>query len=132
MITWKDNGVASMLKKLQDGASGLGMAAAHDMADTLLILSRHEVPHDEGMLQASGHTAPEADGWICAYNSIYAAFQHEGLRRDGSHVIRRYQKGRKKKFLEDPLLMNQAKWNEIAKKTLSTFIKNGGSNVKIG
>lgn len=82
--------------------------AREQMADALLTLSRFEVPHDTGFLQASGHVFYDfsEDSWNVAYNTEYASFVHEGMRRDGSHVIQHYQKGRKKKYLEDPLKLN--------------------------
>jgi hypothetical protein len=126
MITWDDKNFIVLLEKVGGGVDGVAMQAAHDMADTLLILSRAEVPHDEGMLQISGHTEQEKDGWLTVYNSVYAAFQHEGRRKDGSHVIRHYQKGRKGKYLEDPLMRNTAQWNNIAAKKMAAFLAKGG------
>jgi len=125
MIHWDDTNFIVLLDKVGGGVDGVAMQAAHDMADTLLILSRYEVPHDEGMLQASSHTAPDKDGWLTVYNSVYAAFQHEGKRKDGSHVIRHYQKGRKGHYLLDPLTNNTARWNEIAQKKMASFLAGG-------
>lgn len=125
MIIFDDSQFKVVLAKIDSGIDGVAMQAAKDMADTLLILSRYEVPHDEGMLQASGHTAPDKDGWLTVYNSVYAAFQHEGRRKDGTHIIRHHQKGRKGKYLFDPLTQNTARWNEIAAKKMAQFIASG-------
>lgn len=95
------------------------MRSLGEMADALLLLSRAEVPHDTGNLQASGHTFREPDAWVTAYNTAYASYQHEGMRLDGSHVIKHWQKGRKGKFLEDPLKNNMTKWQQIAREGLS-------------
>ena len=96
--------------------------ALENMADTLLLLSRFEVPHDKGTLQATGHVFYEAsdDAMCVAYNTPYAAYVHEGFRRDGSHKIINFQKGRKKKYLEDPLKLNIDTWNKIG----SSFVAN--------
>lgn len=96
--------------------------AREQMADTLLLISRMEVPHDKGTLQTTGHVfydAPE-DAMCVAYNTPYAAYVHEGFRRDGSHKIINFQKGRKKKYLEDPLKLNINTWNKIG----SDFVAN--------
>lgn len=122
MIEWKDDNLQVVYSKIGGGIDGISMQAAKDMADTLLILSRYEVPHDEGTLQSSGHTEPDVDGWLTVYNTVYAAFQHEGRRKDGSHIIRHYQKGRKGKYLEDPLKQNTTKWQEIAKRKMLEFL----------
>ena len=126
MIRWEDNNLQVLLNKIGGGVDGVAMQAAKDMADTLLILSRYEVPHDEGTLQSSGHTEQEGDGWLVVYNVRYAAFQHEGKRKDGSHIIRHYQKGRKGKYLEDPMKNNTTKWQEIAQRKMTEFLSKGG------
>ncbi len=96
------------------------------MGDTLLLLSRFEVPHDKGTLQSSGNVSYDAmeDAVIVAYNTVYAAFVHEGFgHRNGKLIyIRNYQKGRKKKYLEDPLLLNRDKWERIAHDNLAQLL----------
>jgi len=96
--------------------------AREQMADSLLLISRLEVPHDTGFLQASGHVFYDhgEDSWNVAYNTEYASFVHEGMRRDGSHIIRHYQKGRKKKYLEDPLKLNLSMFQQKGKEYVAT------------
>jgi hypothetical protein len=96
--------------------------AREQMADSLLLISRLEVPHDTGFLQASGHVFYDLgeDSWNVAYNTEYASFVHEGMRRDGSHIIRHYQKGRKKKYLEDPLKLNLSMFQQKGKEYVAT------------
>ena len=65
-------------------------------------LSQEEVPHDTGMLQTSGAVD---DGFdknerIVGYHEPYAARLHE-------HPEYRFQKGRKGKYLEDPIKNNE-------------------------
>lgn len=99
--------------------------ALEEMANTLLLLSTYEVPHDTGQLQSTGHIFPKFDEVVAkqeinvAYDTEYAAYQHEGVRRDGTREIKQYQKGRKKKYLEDPLKMNMSRWSE----KLNTVLK---------
>ena len=115
-ITFDDSSLQRGLDKLGREAERWFLDARRQMADTLLLLSRFEVPHDTGNLQTTGHVYhdPVEDSVNVAYNTKYASFVHEGVRRDGSHRIKHYQKGRKKKYLQDPLLNNISKWEKIA------------------
>lgn len=70
-----------------------------DVASEVLRLSQFEVPHDTGMLQNSGHTQDYSDYSLVGYNKVYAARLHE-------HPEYRFQKGRKGKYLEDPIKNN--------------------------
>lgn len=75
--------------------------ANNNVADEILRLSQFEVPHDTGLLQNSGHTESEGDGAIVGYNKVYAARMHE-------HPEYHFQKGRKGKYLEDPIKNNMS------------------------
>lgn len=121
-ITIDDKAFQKSMDDLNKSLGSNQMKILEQMADTLLALSRLEVPHDTGQLQASGHIFAEADGWAVAYNKVYASYVHEGMRADGTHVIQNYQKGRKKKFLEDPLKLNMAKWESIASEMLADLL----------
>ena len=123
MIKINDKALMKGLAKIEKGSMDASRQSLKEMGDTLLILSRYEVPHDEGILQASGFVGFDGDDVFVAYNTEYAAYQHEGIRKDGSHKIRNYQKGRKKKFLEDPLKMNISRWQEIARDNLLKELK---------
>lgn len=63
-------------------------------------LSQFEVPHDEGTLQNSGtvEVMPNGDV-VLGYHTPYAARLHE-------HPEYRFQKGRKGKYISDPLNRN--------------------------
>lgn len=68
-------------------------------------LSQFEVPHDEGTLQNSGTVEVMGDGSvIVGYHTPYAARLHE-------HPEYRFQKGRKGKYLSDPIQRNAAVLN---------------------
>lgn len=66
-----------------------------------LRLTQFEVPHDEGTLQNSGtvDVMPNGDV-VMGYHTPYAARLHE-------HPEYRFQKGRKGKYISDPLERNQ-------------------------
>lgn len=88
----------SVLRKAEDGRD----RAQEEAGDELLRLSQAEVPHDVGTLQNSGHTERDHDDVLVGYGGAaapYAARLHE-------HPEYRFQKGRKGKFLEDPLVRN--------------------------
>lgn len=88
-----------------DGANNKGIGgvkqAVDDAAGNLLSESVKEVPHDIGTLQGTGN-AGEAElkgdeiSAEVGYNTPYAARLHE-------HPEYHFQKGRKGKYLEDPL-----------------------------
>jgi len=111
------------LERLKSDLNAMERRALQEMADTILTLARAEVPHDEGTLANSGDAYVEGDFGIVAFNTKYAAYQHEGMRKDGTHVVRRYKSGRKKKYLEDPLKKNLTKLNEVARDQLASILR---------
>jgi hypothetical protein len=115
------NNIVFTTKDLLEGLQRMaGMAddATHhginDVATEVLRLSEREVPHDKGLLQNSGMIEDVSKlESIVGYNKEYAAYQHEGRRFDGTHVIKNYQRGRKGKYLEDPIKNNLSVFNRI-------------------
>ena len=96
------------------------------IASTLLMLSRRQVPFRDSNLQKSGMIARDGDGIegaYVAYNEEYAAFQHEGVRADGTYRIRSWRNGRKGKFLEDPMAQNISTFQKIAQEEMNREIK---------
>lgn len=73
--------------------------ALSDIGNEVLRLSASEVPHDTGTLQGTGHVEEDGDGYLVGYNTRYAARLHE-------HPDYHFQKGRKGKYLEDPIKNN--------------------------
>ena len=71
-----------------------------DVANEILRLSEIEVPLDKGTLQNSGNVQDVEDGYIIGYHTPYAARLHE-------HPEYHFQRGRKGKYLEDPIRNNQ-------------------------
>lgn len=116
-FSFDDSEFQKLLDRFGRGLERIAERGMMEMADTLLVLSRLEVPHDKGELQKSGsvfNNGPDDIG--VAYNKEYATYQHEG--GDGKRVIKNYQKGRKKKYLEDPMKQNMSKFMEIGAKNL--------------
>jgi hypothetical protein len=92
-------------------------------AGELLRLSRFVVPFASGRLSQSGFFRREGQYWITGYNTKYAMYQHEGMRRDGSRVVRNWSNGRKSKYLENPLKENISTWNRVARQVLASELK---------
>jgi len=86
--------------------------ALNEIALEILRLSAFEVPHDKGLLQASGNKEPKGEEVIVGYNKVYAARLHE-------HPEYNFQKGRKGKYLEDPIKNNLRVFREFFRKTLA-------------
>lgn len=92
--------VTANLSRLIAKSGVAAYTALGAVADEILRLSSFEVPHDIGTLQGSGAVEPRADGGVdVGYNTPYAARLHE-------HPEYRFQKGRKGKYLEDPIKRN--------------------------
>ena len=96
-----NRGLGKLLAKMPELARKVSSA----IAEEILRLSQFEVPHDTGLLQSTGQVEPDGDGKIVGYHKVYAARLHE-------HPEYRFQKGRKGKYMEDPI-----------KNNLSTFLK---------
>lgn len=88
-------------------------------ADRAMLESQRQVPLDTGWLQNSGSVELEGSGVVLGYHAPYAAYQHEGMRADGTHVVHNWQHGRKKKFISDPI-------NDESEQLLIVF----GENIK--
>lgn len=95
-----DNQVMMNLKSLEAAVENGIPKQALDIGFEILRLSQFEVPHDEGTLQNSG-TVEEVNGdVVIGYHTKYAARLHE-------HPEYRFKKGRKGKYLEDPIVRNE-------------------------
>ena len=96
----------------------------------LLRLSRYVVPFGKakkryrpGRLSQSGFFRREGKYWITGYDTKYAMYQHEGMRKDGSRIVRNWSNGRKSKYLENPLKENISTWNRVAREVLASELK---------
>lgn len=94
-----DGEVITNLKNLEKAFQRSIPKRALDIGFEIMRLSQKEVPHDIGTLQNSG-TVEVIDGdVVVGYHTQYAARLHE-------HPEYRFQKGRKGKYLEDPIKNN--------------------------
>jgi len=84
----------------------------NDVASEILRLSQREVPHDIGTLQNSGFVEDRDEEAIVGYNTVYAARLHE-------HPEYSFQKGRKGKYLEDPIKLNLETFREFFKNLIN-------------
>lgn len=84
-----------VVKKLTDQS----LKAIYEVGLEIMRLSSFEVPHDKGLLENSRVIVPNGDQVDIGYNKVYAARLHE-------HPEYRFQKGRKGKYLEDPIKNN--------------------------
>ena len=78
----------------QMNEQGMELALAR-MRQDIFVLSQFKVPKKEGTLQSSGNQRKigrlhhrVAYGENGAQD--YAGYQHRGMRRDGSHIVRKY------------------------------------------
>lgn len=95
-----DQQVTAKLQNLMAGLDGAVDRAEMGVAFELLRLSQFEVPHDEGSLQNSGVVEEDKGDVVVGYRQPYAARLHENPQYT-------FQKGRKGKYLEDPITNNK-------------------------
>ena len=114
-ITWDDRTFQEGIKNLSSRIPPVVKRAVHDVGEEILRLSSFEVPHDTGMLQSSGHVEDNGDESVVGYNKVYAARLHE-------HPEYRFQKGRKGKYLEDPIKTNMQTFIRYIQKALGSLI----------
>lgn len=100
-IKWIDKDFQTKSAKYIELITKSVITGVNDVANEIMRLSSFEVPHDTGMLQTSGSIEPGSNDSekIVGYNRVYAARLHE-------HPEYRFQKGRKGKYLEDPIKNN--------------------------
>lgn len=108
--------VMNNLGKLDANGKKAAKYARAAVGDELLRLSQKEVPLDEGTLANTGISEEDGDDQIVAYNTPYAARLHE-------HPEYNFQKGRKGKYLEEPIKHNQAPFGTIFKTEFERRLK---------
>ena len=106
-------GIKKLTKLIEDAA----LRGVNDVASEVLRLSSFEVPHDTGLLQTSGNVEPyKKDEVIVGYNKTYAARLHENPQFN-------FQKGRKGKYLEDPIKNNTNIFIKYIREAVEAVIK---------
>lgn len=93
------NQFQASIKQLASKSVKAARFSALDIGFEILRLSQMEVPHDTGYLQDTGVVEEMGDNVVVGYHTPYAARLHE-------HPEYKFQKGRKGKFLEDPIVRN--------------------------
>lgn len=111
-VTIDDKEFQSRLRELLDKALSGKDKAVRNIASEILRLSQFEVPHNIGTLQNSGFIKDGFEESIVGYNTEYAARLHE-------HPEYRFQKGRKGKYLEDPIKNNMFRFLQYYKNLIS-------------
>lgn len=134
------------LKAVERGA---GQAASTLLNDSITEINR--APLEEGTLRGCGstfvqnkleETAPNVGGSptpatvgdetlspdvitaVVGFNSPYAAYQHEGQRKDGSHVVKEYtHSGTGKKFLEKKLFDNESDYIGVVAAEVKRYVE---------
>jgi len=110
-----DTSFQAGMKRLDKRMKQVANDAVSDVATEVLRLSQKEVPHDTGQLQNTGHTKKHADmDYMVGYNKVYAARLHE-------HPEFRFQKGRKGKYLEDPIKKNLSVFRTYFEKAIKNL-----------
>lgn len=101
VMGYDSRNVAVNLPKVQQAIDAGIDRGRLDAAFELMRLSQFEVPHDEGTLQNTGtvEVLPNGDV-VMGYHTAYAARLHE-------HPEYNFQKGRKGKYIEDPIENNR-------------------------
>lgn len=102
-VVFDDHDFQTKSKKVLETVADRTRKATQDVAEEVLRLSQREVPHNTGELASSGSVSDtiRSKGLekLVGYNKVYAARLHE-------HPEYRFQKGRKGKYLEDPIKNN--------------------------
>lgn len=111
--------VAANLENLPRALDRGAQKGTLDAAFEAMRLSQLEVPHDEGTLQNSGTVEAMPNGDIVlGYHTPYAARLHE-------HPEYRFQRGRKGKYISDPINRNAAILNIKVQKGFGESVNNG-------
>lgn len=87
------------IKRLGTSAKSSSQKSILSIGYEIMRLSQQEVPHDKGTLQNSGNVQQIGEDVVVGYHTPYAARLHE-------HPEYKFQKGRKGKYLEDPITRN--------------------------
>jgi len=97
------------IRQFQQNVREVENEVAYEQANEILRTSLREVPHDTGNLQNTGQTRSltAKNGHMVLYDTDYAAKMHENPQFD-------FQKGRKGKYLEDPIKQNESRLQQIA------------------
>jgi len=103
--------------------------ALERMGNDIFVLSQFKVPFKEGTLKASGqHMRVGRLHHRVQYGEqgaqAYASYQHRGMRRDGSHIVRHYTTaGTNKNYLSDS--------GKVISSKASSYFKREAESVRV-
>lgn len=110
-LNWDDSEFQQKMQVVEQVLIIKSKEGRREVSEHVLLLSQFEVPHDVGELQNSGSAQHDPDESIVGYHTPYAARLHE-------HPEYNFQKGRKGKYLEDPIKMNLGVFRDMYGATL--------------
>ena len=92
------------------------------VGEKILELAEPKLPVKDGILKSTGTVINEGISVTVGYNTEYAAYQHEGRRQDGSHIIRNRPGGGESHFLSGTVVKNKDQLLEFAKEQISKLL----------
>ena len=109
-------------KSLIEGASDRAAAA---LAEQMMSDSLNKIPKQEGTLRDSGRIEKTQEGEReLVWDNVYAGYQWYGMRKDGSHVVKKYTtSGTGKMWVEQARSENNEKWVQVAQNGFTEGLK---------
>ena len=109
-------------KSLIEGASDRAAAA---LAEQMMSDSLNKIPKQEGTLRDSGRIEKTQEGEReLVWDNVYAGYQWYGMRKDGSHVVKKYTtSGTGKMWVEQARAENNEKWVQVAQNGFTEGLK---------
>jgi len=103
--------------------------ALQDLGWKIGELSESKVPVEEGILKSTFTVLKVSGEWVCGYNTEYAAIQHQGMRKDGTHIIRNrpgggesfFLSGTIEKYQKQLLAFLQERFNFYLRQTINSL-----------
>jgi phage gpG-like protein len=92
--------------------------ALQDLGEKIGEISANKVPLDEGILRSTFTVQKSTTGKLVGYNTEYAAYQHQGVRADGTHIILNRPGGGESFYLTGPVKQNEKALKEFYKERL--------------
>jgi hypothetical protein len=94
-----------------------------DLGDKIGNLASNKVPVDRGILKSTFTVQKAGKKTIAGYNTEYAMYQHQGVRKDGTHVIRNRPGGGESFFLTNAIKENTQKLLNFYKSRFEFYFK---------
>jgi hypothetical protein len=102
--------VTKNLNKIKDEAiKYANNESLEDLGDKIGNLASDKVPVDRGILKSTFTVQKAGKNTVAGYNTEYAMYQHQGVRKDGTHIIRNRPGGGESFFLVNAVKENTKK-----------------------